>query len=54
MFSHGGLLLFRLVHIVSGVFWVGGILFMVRFLFPTALALGLAAGPVMNHLNRVQ
>ena len=45
--------LLRLIHIVAGVFWVGGILFLARFLFPTALALGPAAGPVMDHLNRV-
>jgi uncharacterized membrane protein len=43
----------RLIHILSGVFWVGGILFLARFLFPTATALGPAAGPVMDHLNRV-
>jgi uncharacterized membrane protein len=53
MFSHGVVLVFRLLHIVSGVFWVGGILFLARFLFPTARALGPAAGPVMDHLMRV-
>ena len=44
----------RLIHILSGVFWVGGILFLARFLFPTAMALGPAAGPVMDHLTRVR
>jgi uncharacterized membrane protein len=46
-------LLLRLFHIGSGVFWVGGILLFARFLFPTARALGPAAGPVMDHMNRV-
>lgn len=46
-------LLLRLLHIGSGVFWVGGILLFARFLFPTARALGPAAGPVMDHMNRV-
>jgi uncharacterized membrane protein len=46
-------LLLRLFHIGSGVFWVGGILLFARFLFPAAKALGPAAGPVMDHLNRV-
>jgi uncharacterized membrane protein len=45
--------LLRLLHIQSGVFWVGGILLFARFLFPAAKALGPAAGPVMDHLNRV-
>ena len=46
-------LLLRLFHIGSGVFWVGGVLLFARFLFPAAKALGPAAGPVMDHLNRV-
>jgi uncharacterized membrane protein len=54
MFSLGILWLFRLVHILAGVFWVGGILMFGRFLFPAAQALGPAAGPVMDHLNRVR
>ncbi|HEU5219312.1 MAG TPA: hypothetical protein VFU23_11665 [Gemmatimonadales bacterium] len=53
MFSTGVLWLFRLVHILSGVFWVGSVLFFARFLFPTARALGPAAGPVFDHLTRV-
>ncbi len=39
----------RLIHIVSGVFWVGSILFLARFLFPASAALGPAADPVMGH-----
>jgi hypothetical protein len=47
------ILLLRLFHIGTGVFWVGGILIFARFLFPTAVALGPAAGPVMDHMSRV-
>lgn len=54
MLSHGVLILFRLVHILTGIFWVGSMLFMARFLFPAARALGPAAGPVMDHLTRVR
>ena len=46
--------LFRLIHVLSGVFWVGTVLFFARFLLPTAAALGPAAGPVMDHLARVR
>jgi len=46
--------LLRLLHIFSGVFWVGGVLLFARFIFPAARALGPAAGPVMNHLTQVQ
>jgi uncharacterized membrane protein len=53
MMSTGVLLVFRLVHVMSGVFWVGGILFFSRFVFPTVRALGPAAGPVIDHLNRI-
>lgn len=54
MFSLGVLWSFRLVHILSAVFWVGGMLIFARFLFPTVQALGPAAGPVMDHLSRVR
>jgi uncharacterized membrane protein len=47
-------MLLRVIHILAGVFWVGGLLFVARFLLPTTLALGPAAGPVMDHLNRVR
>jgi uncharacterized membrane protein len=45
--------LLRLIHILTGIFWVGSILFMARFLLPAARALGPAAGPVMDYLTRV-
>lgn len=54
MMSNGVLWLFRLVHILSAVFWVGGILFFAMFLFPASRALGAAAGPVMDQLMRVR
>jgi hypothetical protein len=47
------LILLRVFHIGAGVFWVGGFLLFARFLFPTALALGPAAGPVMSHMTQV-
>lgn len=43
----------RVAHIGSGVFWVGGFMVFGRFFFPTAVALGPAAGPVMNHITQV-
>lgn len=54
MLSPWLLWLFRLIHIGSGVFWVGGVLVFARFIFPTLLALGPAAGPVMDQLTRVR
>ena len=54
MNSQVAVLLFRLFHIVAGVFWVGSILFVARFLFPTAQALGPGAGPVMDYITRVR
>jgi uncharacterized membrane protein len=54
MSSLGVVVLLRLIHILSGVFWVGGILVFARFIFPAARALGPAAGPVMDQLVRVR
>ena len=54
MNSQVAVLLFRLFHIVAGVFWVGSILFFARFLFPAAEALGPAAGPVLDYITRVR
>ena len=47
------LIVLRIFHIGAGVFWVGGFLLFARFLFPTAQALGPAAGPVMSHMTQV-
>jgi len=44
------LILLRLIHILLGVFWVGGTLFVALFLVPSVRALGPAGGPVMQHI----
>ena len=44
----------RLVHIISGVFWVGAAMFTALLLAPTLRALGPGAGPVMNQLVKVR
>jgi uncharacterized membrane protein len=44
------MLVFRILHIVSGIFWVGSAFFVTVFLEPTAAALGPDAGPVMSHV----
>jgi uncharacterized membrane protein len=54
MSSLGMILVLRLIHILTGVFWVGGILVFARFIFPTARALGPAAGPFMDQVVRVR
>jgi hypothetical protein len=42
----------RLIHILGGVFWVGGLLFQSVFLMPVLANAGPAAGPVMAGLMR--
>ena len=42
----------RLLHILSGAFWYGAVIFSVRFLMPSLRAVGPAAGPVMAQLNQ--
>ena len=54
MFSLSVVWLFRLIHILSGVFWVGGILLFAHFVFPAARALGPAGGALMSHLTQVR
>ena len=44
--------LLRLLHILSGAFWFGAVIFAVRFLMPSLRAVGPAAGPVMAQLNQ--
>lgn len=46
------LILLRAMHIMGGVAWVGGLLFMGRFLFSSVAALGPAGGDLMDHLMR--
>jgi uncharacterized membrane protein len=45
---------FRLIHILSGAFWVGAVVFVARFLMPSLRAVGPAAGPVMQQLTQVR
>ena len=42
----------RLLHILSGAFWYGAVIFSARFLVPSLRAAGPAAGPVMAQLNQ--
>lgn len=46
------LLIARLIHIVTGVYWVGAVMFIGIFLGPSAEVLGPQAGPVMRELMR--
>jgi hypothetical protein len=48
------MLIFRIIHIGSGVLWVGMAFFFTVFLGPTAAELGPAAFPVMKRLVEVQ
>ena len=48
------ILALRLVHIVSGVFWVGSIIFLTWLLTPAARATGQAGVTVMQQLLTVQ
>lgn len=42
----------RLLHILSGAFWFGAVMFSVRFLMPSLRAVGPAAGPIIAQLNQ--
>ena len=42
----------RILHILSGAFWYGSVIFIARFLMPSIRAAGPAAGPVMAQLNQ--
>jgi uncharacterized membrane protein len=44
--------LFRIIHIVGGVFWVGGTLMMTFFIGPTVGAMGEAGQKFVGHLVR--
>ena len=44
----------RLVHVIAGVLWVGGAIFVFRHVEPTAKALGPQAGPFMTRLVETQ
>lgn len=42
----------RIIHILGGVFWVGGMMFMSFFLMPVLAGMGPAAAPVMSGFNQ--
>lgn len=42
----------RLIHIVGGMFWVGGTMFMTFFLAPVLGGMGPGAGPVIGGLTK--
>jgi hypothetical protein len=44
------LIVFRVVHILSGVLWVGSAFLVAVFIEPTVAAIGPAAGPFMTHM----
>ena len=46
------LVILRLVHIVTGVIWVGSLFVVVVFVQPSAAALGPAGAPFMSELRR--
>jgi len=43
-------IVFRLLHILAGVAWAGGVFLFVVFVQPSAAAIGPAAGPMMGQL----
>jgi uncharacterized membrane protein len=43
-------IIFRLIHILAGVAWAGGVFLFVVFIQPSAAAIGPAAGPMMGQL----
>ena len=46
------MILLRIVHIVTGVIWVGSLFVVVVFVQPSAAALGPAGAPFMSELRR--
>lgn len=46
------IVVFRLVHIVSGAIWVGAVVFTTFFLMPSITAAGPAAGPFMKEFTQ--
>jgi hypothetical protein len=47
--GNGLFLLLRVIHVVAGARWVGGVVFLARFVLPSARAVGPAAGPMMQQ-----
>ena len=46
------MIILRVVHIVTGVIWVGSLFVVVVFVQPSAAALGPAGAPFMSELRR--
>ena len=46
------MLILRLLHILTGVFWAGTIFFMVSYLEPSARAAGPDAAKVMGNIQK--
>jgi uncharacterized membrane protein len=44
------MIVFRLIHVLAGVLWVGGVFMVVAFLQPGAARLGPAAGPFLQEM----
>ena len=47
-------LLARFIHVVSGVLWVGALIFITLFLLPAIAATGPAGGTLMQQIVRKQ
>jgi len=50
MNSQALLYVLRLLHIVAGIFWVGGVMIVAWYILPTVRALGPGGAPMMNQL----
>ena len=48
------LIVLRFLHIVAGVLWVGGVVFVAAFLMPSLRAVGPTAGAVMAQIGQVR
>src|SRR3954470_4394766 len=49
---HAEVVVLRLIHILCGIIWVGGMTVMALFIMPVLAGLGPAAGPVMAGINQ--
>jgi hypothetical protein len=49
---HAEVVVLRLIHILGGITWVGGMTIMAVFIMPVLAGLGPAAGPVMAGINQ--
>src|ERR1700752_2038934 len=48
------ILVLRLLHIFSGVFWAGGVFYLAFFVFPAVNAMGPDGGKFMQQLSRTR